>query len=95
MSPDVIMLVLLPPLLYAAAAGCSWHTFRRSLWPILTLSFPAVAFSCVAIAASFKRLVPGTDEWSFAQALTLGAILAATDPVAVVSALHELGAPAK
>lgn len=32
---------------------------------------------------------------TFSQALTLGAILAATDPVAVVSALHELGAPGK
>ena len=34
-----------------------------------------------------------TTEWSFEQHLTLGAILAATDPVAVVGALHELGAP--
>ena len=34
-----------------------------------------------------------TTKWTFEQHLTLGAILAATDPVAVVGALHELGAP--
>jgi len=34
-----------------------------------------------------------STRWSFNQHLTLGAILAATDPVAVVAALHELGAP--
>lgn len=35
-----------------------------------------------------------TSNWTITQALTLGSILAATDPVAVVGALHELGAPA-
>ena len=36
---------------------------------------------------------PSHGSWEWSQCLTLAAILAATDPVAVVAALHELGAP--
>jgi len=82
-DPDIVMLVLLPPLIYTAASHANWHTFKKSFGAICTLAFPCVGFSTVAIAYLFK-LLPHTASWSFTQALTLGAILAATDPVAVV-----------
>ena len=48
----------------------------------------------IALVFRFQPLTdPGAGMWDWSQCLTLAAILAATDPVAVVAALHELGAP--
>lgn len=92
-DPHLLLLILLPPLIYESASKMDWYVFKRGFDSIFVLAFPGVIFSFWLIAVLFQQLPIVSSEWPFAQALTLGAILAATDPVAVVAALHELGAP--
>ena len=76
-----------------SAFNCEWHVFRRSLVNILTLAGPGVLWGAILIAVCFKLILAyPDDELSWYQALTLGCVLSATDPVAVVALLKELGA---
>ena len=60
---------------------------------ILMLAAPGVLWGAIILAACFKWLLFYTDdELNWYQALTLGCVLSATDPVAVVALLKELGA---
>ena len=68
-----------------------YHVFRHSLSQMLILAGPGVAISTL-LTAGFSMLVFGYD-WGPATACTFGAMLSATDPVAVVALLAELGAP--
>eukprot|EP00930_Biecheleria_cincta_P066225 TRINITY_DN5227_c0_g3_i1.p1 TRINITY_DN5227_c0_g3~~TRINITY_DN5227_c0_g3_i1.p1 ORF type:complete len:1113 (+),score=219.34 TRINITY_DN5227_c0_g3_i1:32-3370(+) len=90
-DPHIIFWVFLPMLLYEDSAGSDWHVTRRVLPSALLLALPGVILNTV-LTGGFINLVMGMD---FASALLLGTILSATDPVAVVGALHALQAPAK
>lgn len=99
-DPQVILLVLLPPLIYESASSMSWHVFSRVSGQAFLLAFPGVIVQVYAIAAFFRyAMAYGSPEdgglWNWDVALTFGSIVSATDPVAVVAALHSLGAPAK
>jgi len=48
LDPDLIFLVVLPPLLYASAWGTSWRDFRLNLFSILFLAFGLVGFDGLA-----------------------------------------------
>ena len=60
LNPDLVFLVLLPPLLYAAAWTTSWRDFRFNFVSIFLLAFGLVGFTvvgcCPACATSFRRL---------------------------------------
>ena len=75
LSPDVVLLGLLPPLLYAAAVNTSLIDMRRLLTPILGLSVGLVLFTALAVAIVASWLLP----IDFALALALGAIVAPPD----------------
>ena len=91
-SASVFILVLLPPLVYEASSAVDWYVFQRTLNSILYLSVIGVMMAAMIHSVLFE-LLGISAGWSFAQSLTLGSILAATDPVSVVAALHELNAP--
>src|SRR5690348_8514162 len=55
LEPELVLLVLLPPLIYYAAFSMSWQAFRENLRPILLL-----AIGCV-IATTFA--VAGAGHW--------------------------------
>jgi CPA1 family monovalent cation:H+ antiporter len=88
-SPQVILFVFLPTLLFESAFHLDARSLRRNLVPILTLAVPGLIVSTVLIGAIVSLLTPLT----FPIALLLGAILSATDPVAVVALFRQLGAP--
>src|SRR6478752_6391379 len=50
LNPDLIFLVVLPPLLYAAAWTTSWRDFRYHLISISFLAFGLVGFTVAAVA---------------------------------------------
>src|SRR6266478_10130337 len=51
LNPDLVFLVILPPLLYAAAWTTSWRDFRYHLVSILLLAFGlVVGFTVIAVA---------------------------------------------
>src|SRR3974377_213446 len=46
-NPDLVFLLFLPPLLYAAGWFTSWHDFKANLRPILLLAFGLGLFTYI------------------------------------------------
>ena len=88
-SPDVILALLVPPILFEAAFHIRLDDLRRDFWLILLLAVPGVVITTF--------LVGGMITWgtglAVQAALVFGALIAATDPVAVVALFRGLGAP--
>ncbi|GAB3285609.1 cation:proton antiporter [Parahaliea aestuarii] len=88
-SPDVILFVFLPTLIFESSLHLEARELRRNLLPVLTLAVPGLLISTLIIGSLVALLTP----IDFSAALVLGAILSATDPVAVISLFKQLGAP--
>src|SRR4030081_195652 len=70
LAPELVLLVLLPPLIYSAGVSMSWREFRFNLRPITLLAFGCVVFTTCAVAAALHWLVC----MPLARAFVLGAI---------------------
>lgn len=88
LNPDVVFMLILPPLLYDAAARTSWHEFRTSIRPISALAITLVFFTTVAVAAAAYYLIPG---FTWPLAFVLGAIVSPPDAVAASGIIKGLG----
>mmetsp|Transcript_47182 Transcript_47182/g.109924 ORF Transcript_47182/g.109924 Transcript_47182/m.109924 type:complete len:1392 (-) Transcript_47182:83-4258(-) len=92
-DPHLVFYALLPPLLYESAAGLSWHVFRRVASSSIILAIPGVMVNVLFVTLF---LIWGFGKpWKLSTAMLSGAILSATDPVAVVACLRSLHAPKK
>jgi len=89
LSPDVILGLLVPPLVFEAAFQVDFAQLRRSLPRILLLAVPGVALTTLIVGGLVALLVP----LALPVALVFGALISATDPVAVVALFRSLGAP--
>jgi Na+/H+ antiporter len=90
MPPDLVFLVFLPPLLYAAAWQMPWQDFKRNIRPILQLAIGLVIMTAIGVAVTMKWMVP---EMPWALAFALGGILGPPDAVAATSVTRGLGVP--
>ncbi|MGA3293660.1 MAG: Na+/H+ antiporter [Candidatus Acidiferrales bacterium] len=90
LSPDVVFLVILPPLLFSAAASTSWRDFRYNLVSISMLAFGLVGFTVFGVAAVSRWILPHFD-WRMG--LVLGAVVSTTDAIAATSIAKRLGLP--
>jgi len=90
-SPDVIFLVFLPPLLSAAAFFSSPRELREHLTPITLLAVGLVLFTTALTALGAHFLI----DMPWAVAFVLGAILSPTDPVAAEAVFRRLGVPGR
>jgi Na+/H+ antiporter len=90
LDPDVIFLVFLPPLVYAAGWRTSPLELRALMRPLALLSVGLVFVTAGVVALVAHALVP---ELGWAEAALLGAILAPTDAVSATSIFRRLGAP--
>ena len=90
-SPEIIFLVFLPPLLSYAAFFSSPRDLRRHLGSLLALAIGLVLFTTLAIALIAHALI----GLPWAAAFVLGAILAPTDPVAAEAIFRRLGVPGR
>jgi monovalent cation/hydrogen antiporter len=88
LNPDVVFLIILPPLLYDAASKTSWHEFRTSIRPISTLAITLVFFTTVAVAVTAYYLIPG---FTWPLAFVLGAVVSPPDAVAASGIIKGLG----
>src|SRR4051812_27264322 len=52
LAPELVLLVLLPPLIYSAGVSMSWREFRFNLRAITLLAFGCVVFTTCAVAAA-------------------------------------------
>jgi CPA1 family monovalent cation:H+ antiporter len=91
LEPDLIFLVFLPPILYAAAFTFATEDVRANLRPIGLLAIGLVLATVGGIAVA-GHLVIGLD-WG--PAFVLGAIVAPTDPVAATAVIRRAGAPSQ
>jgi CPA1 family monovalent cation:H+ antiporter len=90
LEPDVVFLVFLPPLVYAAGWRTSPHELRAIVRPLALLSVGLVFVTAAVVAVVAHALVPGIG---WAGAAVLGAVLAPTDAVSATSIFRRLGAP--
>jgi len=88
LDPDIVFIVILPPLLYDAAAKTSWHEFRTAIRPISALAITLVFFTTVAVAITAHYLIPG---FSWPLAFVLGAVVSPPDAVAASGIIKGLG----
>ena len=88
-TPEVVSLVVLPPLLYAASEELPWRDLRAVWRPVVILAVGLVLASAVAVAA-VAGAVAGIPA---SMAFVLGAVLASTDPVAVSALGRRLSLP--
>src|ERR1043165_7614564 len=77
LAPELVLLVLLPPLIYSAGVSMSWREFKFNLRPITLLAFGCVVFTTCAVAAATHYLL-GFD-WGVG--FLIGAIISPTDVV--------------
>ncbi|KAL0027925.1 hypothetical protein WJX79_003037 [Trebouxia sp. C0005] len=89
-EPNFFLSLLLPLIIYAAAISMHWHTLRRCLWQVLLLAGPGVVIGTALTAVFVKYVFP--YNWTWLESLLFGAMLSATDPVAVIALLQEVGA---
>jgi CPA1 family monovalent cation:H+ antiporter len=92
LEPDVVLIGLLPPLLYAAAISSSLVDFNAYRRPILLLSVGLVVFTTLGVGWLVHELVPGMP---WAVALALGAVVAPPDAVAATAIGRNIGLPRK
>jgi NhaP-type Na+/H+ or K+/H+ antiporter len=78
-------------LIFESGFNCDWYIFRRSLVNIVVLAGPGVLLGAVLLGTALKLAYSDLDM-NWPEAFTLGSVLSATDPVAVVALLKELGA---
>lgn len=88
-DPHLMLYVFLPTLLFESAFVMDGHTFRKTIGQAMLLSGPGLAL-CSFLTALMARYI-FTYNWSWVTSLMFGSILSATDPVAVVALLKELG----
>jgi CPA1 family monovalent cation:H+ antiporter len=89
LAPEVVLLVILPPLIYSAGVAMSWRDFRFNLRPIALLAFGCVVFTTCAVAAAVHYLL----HFQWAVGFLLGAIVSPTDVVAPIAIARKLGLP--
>jgi len=87
LTPDIVFLIFLPPLLYAAAWQTPFHDFRKNLRPIATLAFGLVLVTTLVVGWVAHSIFPGM---SWAAAFALGAIISPPDAIAASAATQRL-----
>src|SRR5262245_6703576 len=90
LDPDLVFLIFLPPILWAAAYFTSLRDFRANLRPIALLAVGLVLATTAAVAAVARLLMPGM---SWPVAVALGAIVSPPDAVAATAIARRLRIP--
>jgi NhaP-type Na+/H+ or K+/H+ antiporter len=97
-DPHLILYVFLPTLIFEAAFAMDVHTFKKSVTNAFMLAVPGIIIALVLtgfIIMGLKVAGLGFEGWGWPLAFLFGAVVSATDPVAVVALLKELGASKK
>jgi CPA1 family monovalent cation:H+ antiporter len=89
LTPELILALFVPPLVFEAAFQLNFRDLRENLPAILLLAVPGVILTTLIVGGILSF---GTSL-SFPVALVFGALIAATDPVAVVALFRTLGVP--
>jgi monovalent cation:H+ antiporter, CPA1 family len=88
LSPELILEIFLPPLLFEAAWNTRWRELKANWIPIILFAVVGVIVSIVGVGFTLNEFT----TLPLITALLVGASLSSTDPVAVVALFRELGA---
>ncbi|XP_055996016.1 sodium/hydrogen exchanger 10-like isoform X4 [Ostrea edulis] len=89
-DPHLLLFIFLPVLIFESAFGMEVHTFMKTFIQVLLLAIPGLAMASLFTCLLARYLF--TYEWDWNIGMMFGSILSATDPVAVVALLRDLGA---
>ena len=89
LPPELVLLLVLPPLIYSASVAMSWREFWNSLRPIVLLAVGCVIFTAAMVAAATHYLIGLPWNVGF----LLGAIVAPPDAVAPLAIARRLNIP--
>jgi CPA1 family monovalent cation:H+ antiporter len=87
LTSEVVFDLILPPLLFEAALNLPWRELKRDGAPILAMSILGVLLCAGVVTAGLVYLL----GWPLRAALAFGALVSATDPIAVIALLREAG----
>ena len=94
MDPDLILFIFLPILIFDGAYELDLHVFRKSLLNSTLLAGPGMVIAMLLTGVfimGMASFIPACEGWNWNYAFMFGALISATDPVAVVALLKELG----
>ncbi|HAC65828.1 MAG TPA: sodium:proton antiporter [Cyanothece sp. UBA12306] len=91
LSPELILEIFLPPLLFEAAWNIRWRDLKENWFPIVLFAVAGVIISILGVSLALSKFT----DLALPIALLVGASLSATDPVSVVALFRELGASKK
>lgn len=95
-DPEGILMIFIPTLIFESGFNADWYIFKRAIINILILAGPGVFVTAISLGFFLKVFLDYSDsDLTWPAAMTLGSIISATDPVAVVALLKELGASNK
>ncbi len=89
LAPELVLLLVLPPVVYSSAVAMSWREFRFNLRPISLLAVGCVVFTTVAVAAATHWLLGLAWPVGF----VLGAIVSPPDAMAPLSIARRMQLP--
>ena len=89
LPPELVLLLVLPPLIYSASVAMSWREFKYNLRPIVLLAVGCVIFTAAAVATATHYLIGLPWNVGF----LLGAIVAPPDAVAPLAIARRLCIP--
>ncbi|MFI6131980.1 Na+/H+ antiporter [Micromonospora sp. NPDC051141] len=92
LDPDLVLMVVLPPLLYSAALDSSLLDLRRNLRIVVSLSVVLVLLTGLLVGIGFHLFVAGA---TLAAGIAVGAAVAPPDPVAALAVGRRVNLPPK
>jgi CPA1 family monovalent cation:H+ antiporter len=87
LTHEIVFDLILPPLLFEAALNLAWRELKRDLPPLLTLATFGVLLCAGVVTAGLWLIL----RWPLGPAMAFGALISATDPIAVIALLRETG----
>ncbi|HSE75229.1 MAG TPA: cation:proton antiporter, partial [Dongiaceae bacterium] len=88
-SSEAFLVIFLPTLLFETALAIDVRRMLNDVAPILVMAVIAVVVCMVVVGVTLSSLT----DYGLIACLLLGAIVATTDPAAVVGIFREIGAP--
>lgn len=89
LTPELVLFIFLPTLIFESGFNLNARQLIKDIAPVLALAVPALLFSTFVVGMGVWLVLPV----SLGVALVFGALISATDPVAVVALFKELGIP--
>ncbi|MDQ6969382.1 MAG: cation:proton antiporter [Mariprofundus sp.] len=89
LTPELVMFVFLPALIFESGYNLNARQLIKDLLPVLLLAVPGLLVATFIVGFTLHWIM----DMPLALALLFGALISATDPVAVIALFKELGAP--